>query len=517
MSSAQTKPGGRPLQPGQPLREFEGLNSEHDYELTTEFGAVPQGLRGTLYRNGMGSWESGGSPVGHIFDGDGMVSMFVFSEGRVRFRNRYVRTDHYRRGNNSMRGPAGRGTGTLRGDGGLLANAFRWPLSNQANTNVVLHAGQLLALWEAGKPHSLEPDTLVTNGLHDYAGRLRGVGSFSAHPKIDHRTGELFNFGTAFFPVPGLLAYRVDRTGTLTKLTQLPMFPPVLNHDVGLTDRYLVFVIDPIVVSPTAMLPVIAGLKPLHEAIGFQPALGTKIVLVPRGGGPNIHAHTDALLHFHLANCYDDRDDTVIELVRYTDDFETMWAMFRNGFNKVRLNPAFGGPLTRLRVTKTGRVVREDLTDRRAEFPQIDPRFTGRPNRFSYLVAIPDRIAADAAPVDVRSTGLDRDQPNLKMDVLEGGITTIDHERGTESIHITPGYGSTCEPAFAPRFPDASEGDGWLLAIEYLRDEHRSRLVVLDAAAPERGPLYIGGLRHHLPIGLHGMFTSRVASLPTTD
>lgn len=490
---------GTPMVPGMPLREFETLETEYDYVLTDESGVLPPELRGTLYRNGMGRWESGGSPVGHIFDGDGMLSVFVFDGQRVRFRNRYVRTTHYLRGQLTG-GPAGRGTGTLRGDGGFRANAFRWPLSNQANTNVVWHAGELLALWERGKPHAIDPDTLETKGIHDFARRLRGFGSFSAHPKIDARTGELFNFGTTFLPFPGIAAYRVDPGGALHTLARWRTPVPRLNHDVGLTGRYLVFVVPPMTVSAVGMLPVFLGLRPLGSALGFRPEIGTEIVLVPRDGGHPTHLHTDALLHFHFTNCYDDGTDTVIELVRYTADFDILWDHFQDKFRTAPGQPAFGGPLTRLRVTRTGRVTREDLTDRISEFPQIDARMTGHRHRYSYSV--------DVAHHRTITGGSGQDAGH---EAVPSGITVLDHERGAESTYEVPNYGSVCEAVFAPRSPGAPEGDGWLLTVEYLRDEHRSRLLVLDARYPDRGPVYVGGLRHHLPMGLHGSVTPRIA------
>lgn len=487
---------GTPMFPGMPLREFDTLDTEHDYVLTHEFGLPPEDLRGTLYRNGMGRWESGGSPVGHIFDGDGMVSSFAFDGQRVRFRNRYVRTRHFRHGQGAG-GPAGRSTGTLRGDGGIRANALRWPLSNQANTNVVWHAGELLALWEAGKPHAIDPDTLATKGVHDFAGRLRGFGSFSAHPKIDARTGELFNFGTDYLPFPGITAYRVDTAGNLHTLARWRTPVPRLNHDMGLTGRYLVFVLSPMVVSAAGMLPVFLGRRPLSSALSFRPAIGTEIVLVPRDGGRPVRVHTEALLQFHIANCYDDGTDTVIELVRYTAKFDDLWDHFHRGFRTAPERPVVGGPLTRLRVTRTGRVLREDLSDRITEFPQIDSRRTGRRHRYSYSVDVAHHRADPAAG---------------GQEVAPSGITVLDHERGTESTYAIANYGSACEAVFAPRSPQAPEGDGWLLTVEYLRDEHRSRLLVLDARHPERGPVYAGGLRHHLPMGLHGSFTTRSAS-----
>ena len=46
-------------------------------------GSLPQDLRGTLYRNGPGKFESGGQPLGHLWDGDGLLSTFEVAGERV--------------------------------------------------------------------------------------------------------------------------------------------------------------------------------------------------------------------------------------------------------------------------------------------------------------------------------------------------------------------------------------------------------------------------------------------------
>ena len=62
-----------------------------------------------------------------------------------------------------------------------------------ANTNIIWHAGKLLALEEAHLPTEIDPKTLETRGYVDYA---RGIaGPVTAHPKIDPVTGEMIFFG----------------------------------------------------------------------------------------------------------------------------------------------------------------------------------------------------------------------------------------------------------------------------------------------------------------------------------
>lgn len=110
---------------------WDSQHGEFDYVVRDVQGRIPEALRGVLYRIGPGRFEVGGHPVGHIFDGDGMVSRFEIAPSGVRFRNRYVRTRTFER--SSRDGKPSRGFGTQR-LGGALANALRFP-ENMANTS----------------------------------------------------------------------------------------------------------------------------------------------------------------------------------------------------------------------------------------------------------------------------------------------------------------------------------------------------------------------------------------------
>jgi all-trans-8'-apo-beta-carotenal 15,15'-oxygenase len=58
-------------------------------------GRLPEGLSGTLYRNGPGLFERDGFRKWNLIDGDGMIRATTFANGRVRFRNHFVRTAKY--------------------------------------------------------------------------------------------------------------------------------------------------------------------------------------------------------------------------------------------------------------------------------------------------------------------------------------------------------------------------------------------------------------------------------------
>ena len=462
-------------------RAYAGLLEEFDYRVDEIDGELPKDLTGTLYRIGPGKHQVGRTLLHNVFDGDGMVSQFTLDGTSVRYRNRYVRTKHFNHGLTSNRIKY-RGVGTQI-PGGPLANFLRLP-ANVANTNIVHHDGELLALWEFGNPHRIDPDTLETLGEHDFGARLGYLGAFSAHPKWDPDTGEMFNFGVDLLPTPRIRTYKVDTAGRLHPLTSIPMLDVGWCHDFALTKRYLVFVLDPL----TPNIPKIAlATHSFIDSLDFKADKGTRFLLVPRDGGkPRIVEHP-ALLHFHITNAYDDGEDVVVDLVR----FETRWSDIRATLGEINRDKSkpFINPdsrLMRYRISGSGRITAQNLVEESVEFPQYDWRLSTRQHRYTYLAA------------------------QVRTDGPYNAIRKVDHRTGTQTT-CDFGTSATGEPLFVPRAPDASEDDGWLLAVNHHLTEGRSQLVVLDARDVERGPIATAWLSHHIPWGFHGTFTKRVA------
>jgi len=451
------------------------LLEEHSIDVEQIDGTLPKDLTGTLLRIGPGKLQVGTTLLDNIFDGDGMISRFTIDGGKVAFDNRYVRTKHFTHGETSSR-VAYRGVGAMR-PGGPLANFLRLP-ANVANTNVMLHGEELLALWELGRPHRLDFDTLETLGLEDFGGTLRWVGAFSAHPKWDPSTGEMFNFGLDVFPSPRIRCYRRDRAGKLTQFASVPMLDLPWNHDFALTENYLVFVLDPIMPN---LRKLVASSCSYLDALDYRPAKGTRFVLVPRAGGkPRIVEH-DALLHFHVTNAYEENGDVVVDLINFGDS----WTQLKQAIGHVHGDHALpDSRLMRYRVTPAGRVVEQELSSYTSEFPQFDWRVATRRNRYSYHSG--------------RTQG-----PHL------GSLIKIDHDTGKNTAHYLAGH-TIGEALFVPRTRDAAEDDGWLLAMAHDHAETRTKLVVLDARDVEQDPIATAHLPFNVPLGFHGQFTRRI-------
>jgi all-trans-8'-apo-beta-carotenal 15,15'-oxygenase len=464
------------------------VHEETDATLSVVKGALPDSLRGVLYRNGPGTHESFGVPYDHPFDGDGMVTRFEFDGRNVRYRNRFVETRE-RKLERAARRPLFRSFGTNL-PGGFRANALRMRFKNAANTSVAVHAGKLLALWEGGLPHELDGETLETKGAYDYEGHLKNRGPFfdrllapelpfSAHPKIDPETNELFNFGMLLGPRPRLLVYRASPEGRLDTPRVIALPRLFFVHDFALTARYCVFFLVPVAFRVAEAL---AGVRPPAEAIEGLQGAPTRVLMVPRDGAFSeapVWLETSPCFIFHHAGAFEDAEGRVHSVVLRMPSFpnsEAMRAVFHGG------DVSFPSAMATRYVfdPKARTVTEERLSPRPMELPTIDGHRVSRAYR--HLFAIAGEREGDA--------------------VLRK-IVRLDIETKEELLRDF-GDDIPGEPVFV-RARDG-QGEGYLLVLVYRAGLHRSDLFVLRADTLETTCQL--ALPHHVPLGFHGTWVS---------
>lgn len=202
---------------------------EADAPFLKIIGELPRELNGTLYRNGPNPQFE--VPGAHWFVGDGMLHAFRLENGRASYRNCWVRTPKWRAEHDAGRAFFGKGFGNKLPDAPAHVTD-----GGVANTNIIFHAGKLLALEEAHLPTEIEPGTLATRGYHNYQGRV--AGSFTAHPKIDPVTGELVFFGyNAAGPLTSALSYgSIDASGKVTRFERFEAPYASMVHDFIVTE-----------------------------------------------------------------------------------------------------------------------------------------------------------------------------------------------------------------------------------------------------------------------------------------
>lgn len=456
-------------------------------------GSLPAWLSGSYFRNGPGKLDAEGTPYAHPFDGDGMLVRIDFEAGRVRYQNRYVRTRELEE-ERALGRMLYRGFGTNL-PGGLRRNLFRTRFKNAANTSVVLHGGRLLALWEGGLPHALDPRTLTTLGRFDFEGSLQNDAGlfdrllapelpFSAHPKLDPRDGVLHNFGTAYGRKNRLYVYEIDREGRMQSKRAIELERMSFVHDFVLTERHRVFFLVPVSFD---VARAVVGLR--SPAASLRAEKGpTEILVVDRHTGEAQKLDAPACFAFHHANGYDDGAAIVIDSCRSDSMPSAGDAERAIRGEPVELSPA---RLTRFRVgLGEGRVTETRLFEHPVELPTIHPGAVSRRHRYVYALA--------ARP--------EHTEPFLP------GLGRFDVERG-EATLLDLGEDLPAEPLFVPRPGSRDEAEGVVLSLVYRAREHATDLLVLDAhRLEERARVR---MPHHVPPGFHGCFVPSAGAATT--
>lgn len=466
------------------LQGYETLFDEMSYwiEPGTVEGEIPAGLEGTLFLNCPGRNRIGDQQYGHWFDGDGMISAVTIKGGRVHYKNRYVRTPKYVNETAAQK-ILYRGVGTQI-PGGFLKNMFRAP-GNAANTSVILHAGKLLALWEGGKPWSLDPATLETLGEYTYEDGLKSSQPFSAHPRLDPLTGDLYNFGVFGVPKPKLHFYKIDSKGAMVANTSQYVGDYSMCHDFAITGKHAIFILCPAFMrTPFKFL---FGLRSIFESIEFDSSEKTKVIVLELATAKLVREYEfDCFFGFHLGNAHEQGDEICVDalcvdsmdvmgglsdvFMERGDDFQFL----DNGasFNRFTLNLA------------TGDSSKHPIAGSIAgEFPAWNPRCTGFENRYTWL----GTIIENGTPYGFNA------------------IQKIDHQTGDLKVHDFGEGRFTSEANFIPMNENGAEDEGYLISIVYNHARKKSEVVIVDARDMQQ-ELAVIPLEHHVPFGFHGGF-----------
>ena len=466
---------------------YESLKQELDYWIDDVEGEIPPELNGTLFRNGPGLLDVNGQHIHHPFDGDGMISAIAFCDGRAYFRNRFIRTSGYLQEQEAGK-ILHRGVFGTQKPGGWLANAFDFKLKNIANTSVIYWGGKLLALWEAADPHRLDPRTLETLGSDSLDGVLAPGEAFAAHPRFDHSSDQdggapcLVNFSIK----PGLSTtitiFELDTNAKVVRkhAHSVPGFAFI--HDFAITPNYCIFFQNPIAFNP---LPFVLGFRGPGECLKFQPHQPTRIIIIPRHTSEPVQTlETQSGFVFHHANAFEQDASVFIDSICY-EAFPEVKP--ESDFRQVDFDALKPGQLWRFQLNLNDKTVSRQLIEERCcEFPSIHPERMGRPYRYLYM---------GAAGAETGNAPL---QAILKLDL----------EAGKRQLWSAAPRGFVGEPIFVSRPDSELEDDGWVLALVYDAAHHRSDVVILDAQNVNQGPVARLHLKHHVPYGLHGSFTS---------
>ncbi len=419
-------------------------------------GEVPTDLDGVYLRNTENPLHPSMKSY-HPFDGDGMIHVVGFRDGKAFYRNRFVRTDGL-----AEEAAAGRALWAgLAEPPSLTVPSHGWGarggMKDASSTDVVVHRGTALtSFYQCGDLYRLDPESAETLGKETWHGRFPFEWGVSAHPKVDDRTGEMlfFNYGKE---APYLHYGVVDEHNELAHYIDVPLPGPRLPHDMAFTENYAILNDFPLFWDPELLA------QGAHVA-RFHPDLPTRFAVIPRRGATSdirwFEAESTYVLHF--VNAYEDGDEIVVDGFFQGDPAPAdngMGNEWQRAFRFLALD-RMQSRLHRWRLDlRTGLVREEPLSDSVTEFGMVNAAVAGTRHRYTY--------AASGKPSWFLFDGL------VKHDVLTGSEERHSYGDGV--------YGS--ETAMAPRVGGTAEDDGYLVTLTTDMNADASYAVVL-----RRGP-----------------------------
>jgi len=448
---------------------FAPVRSEDDFDLPVK-GEIPRELRGALFRIGPNPQFEPRDPNHHWFAGDGMVHGFYVEDGKVRYRNRYARTPKWELEHEHGRSLFGTFGNPMTTDPLATGNE-----GGVANTNIVWHAGRLMALEEGHQPFEMDRDTLESRGyVRDYRGRV------TAHPKIDPKSGEMvwFAYGVGPMPLSAGMSYGVtDASGKVVRRDDFQAPFACMVHDFMVTENHVLFPILPL----TASLERAMGGRP---PFAWEPEKGSHVGVMRRDGDvASIRwFNTDACYVFHPLNAWEEGDTLYADVMRYD-----VAPLFPNADGSPGRKSAARLVRWTFDLAGASDAIREQpLDDLDGEFPRVDPRVETLRHRHGWYAA----------------------DPTHAQTVKQGAIAHLDLATGARQLYELPDGDLTSEPVFTPRSADAAEGDGWVTAVVWRAAENRSDLLVFEAQDIARGPIATAEMPRRVPFGFHGNWVS---------
>ena len=446
---------------------FRPVAEERDAEDMTVIGAIPQDLSGTFLRIGPNPVHIFSEEKYHTFDGDGMIHAIEFANGAARYRNRFVQTEGFKleqargdwiyKGMNSMMDPS-----PSRIPEGAPRN------KNLANTAFAYHNNTLYALHEPSQPTIIKLPELETVGTTDFDGKLKHP--FTAHPKVDQKTGEMMTYGYAF-QAPFVSYSVINKDGELVHSTPITIEKPVFMHDFAVSANYTLFLDFPITLD---IERAIAG----GPALGYEEAHGSRIGVMPRYGTdedvrwfevkPGVVVHT--------ANAWEEDDVVVLQASRSkTADIIGAGTQAGDDLSETQ------GQLYEWRINlTTGEVTEGLLSALHCDFTRVNDVHACHPTRYVYgAVFYPERP--------------------FTFD----GVMKYDNTTKADEAYYYGEQRFGGEAVFAPRVDAQAEDDGYLVTFVQDESNDQSECVILDAQNLAAGPVARIVMPFRVPYGFH--------------
>ena len=446
---------------------FSPVHEERDTEDMEVVGTIPGDLKGHFLRVGPNPVHVFSEEAYHTFDGDGMIHAIEFRDGKARYRNRFIENEGFKLEQK-------RGDWVYKGMKSLMdPTPSRIPegapsSKNLANTAFTYHNNTLYALHEPSQPTIISLPDLDTQGPTDFDGKL--THPFTAHPKIDKKSGEMIAYGYSF-QAPFVSYSVIDQHGDLVHTTPITIPRSIFMHDFAVTEKYTLFLDFPITLDVGRA---IAG----GPAVDFEPQYGARIGVMPRFGSDEdvLWFDVETGVVIHTANAWDEGDEVVLQASR-SNTADIAGAGTSEG-NNLQENQ---GRLHEWRINlKTDAVIERSLSDTPCDFTRVNDDYACHKTRYVYA-------------------GIFNTERAFTFD----GVMKYDNKSGITREYIYGPNRHGGEAVFAPKVDGDLEDDGYLVCFVHDEAENQSECQIIDARDITAGPVATLIMPCRVPYGFH--------------
>lgn len=429
-------------------------------------GRAPEGLSGTLFRNGPGKFRRPGGSATHWFDGDGLMRAFRVHEGQVTLEARFADTPK-RRWETEIDAVVTPGFGTA---GDARARIGSNDDANAANTAVMVAGDEVWALWEGGAALAMSASDLSTKRFVTLRDDLKGM-PFQAHPRYDP-DGTVWNIG---LNGDKAVVWHLNADRSLRRAQVIDLPRASYMHDFTATARHLIIVLQPWVFDHRGM--------PYASQFAWRPELGTRVLVIDKADLSRRRIYElPTFSYFHLGDAWEDGSGTIRFDLAAGKDLAFAIDGARILVEQRGVVPGEHAVLNLITLHTDGRaeMVASGIT---AEFPKSDPRRAGLPRHLTAHVA-----------------GERPDRP------LPNGLATWDWDTGRSDAFLFGDTQIVEEAVFVPKADATAETDAWLVAPSINLAEGVTELHAFDAARVADGPVASWRADVALPAGFHGVW-----------
>lgn len=451
------------------LQGFVGLKQNIAPQTLSIEGSLPKDFRGTFYRNGPAIHQRQAQRYLHLFEGDGMIQQFSFTDQGVSHQAKFVNTAKFAQEQKADKflfsGPDSKLSESL---------PITGPDSiNTANTNVLPVNGELWALWEAGSATAIDANTLKTKGLVElgkntkYGNSLKGL-AFSAHPKVDP-DGTIWNFGST--TTGDIVLYHLNSKGITQKVNLLKTgYRGGMLHDFLITHKHILILLPSLIKSKTK--------NAFFGAIDFDKNLPMRVLVVDKQTLTLQREYElDSGFAFHFGNAWEDEQGTIRFDASLYPNIDTLHYM--SDVMQGKTSHPTPAKTTFFTLYKDGKTSQHAL-DGISEFPRIYGHLTGLKNQLLVtLSSIESDVWSDAVRVINTNTG--------KQDTFVYGTDFLVEE------HVIVDN-------------TQKEGNGYLVGTALHVPSKRTCVNIFKVNRVSDGPICRAWLPHVIPLGFHGNF-----------